>query len=93
MPRGRVDLIDIRARAADAYDRAFDQYARCAYCSLHTTAGYLPPRLVARLQARSQAVDRYVAMLRRVFPEGAGYLHDKMVKRDDLTPAQRQRDR
>ena len=48
---------------------------------------------MARLQARSQAVDRYVAMLRRVFPEGAGYLHDKMAKRDDLTPAQRQRDR
>jgi hypothetical protein len=30
VPRGRVDLIDIRALAADAYDRAFETYARCA---------------------------------------------------------------
>jgi hypothetical protein len=31
-------------------------------------------------------------MLRRVFPEGAGYLHDELGRRDDLTPAQRQRE-
>jgi hypothetical protein len=89
VPRGRVDVIDVRRLAANAYDRALDAYARCDYCSHHTTAGYLPQSLVGRLPARSQAVGLYVDIFRTVFPEGAGYLHDELAKREDLTPAQR----
>src|SRR5207248_1582454 len=89
IPRARVDVIDVRQLAAETFEHAFDAYARCDYCSHHTTAGYLPQSFVARLQAKSPAVGLYVEILRSVFPEDAGYLHDELARREDLTPAQR----
>jgi thiamine phosphate synthase YjbQ (UPF0047 family) len=89
VPRQRVDLIDVRRLAADTYGDTFERYPRCTYCSWHTTAGYLPQGLSARLHARSQTVGSYIDFLRTVFPEGAGYRHDQLDLREDLTPAQR----
>src|SRR5215213_5288637 len=53
-PRGRLDVIDVRAQAAAQYGDVFDQYNRCLYCSLHTTAGYLPQSFAARLGSGPQ---------------------------------------
>jgi thiamine phosphate synthase YjbQ (UPF0047 family) len=89
VPRGRVDLIDVRRLAGEVHDHAFDRYPRCNYCSHHTTAGFLPQNLVARLRARPHVVGLYVDILRTVFPEGAGYRHDELAKREELTDAQR----
>jgi thiamine phosphate synthase YjbQ (UPF0047 family) len=89
VPRGRVDLIDVRRLAAESFGDTFERYPRCTYCSWHTTAGYLPPGLTARLHARSQTVASYIDVLRTVFPEGAGYRHDELDQREELTPAQR----
>ena len=88
-PRARLDVTDVRAKAAALHGNALGAYARCLYCSLHTTAGYLPQSLAARLNARPQGIEPYIDVFRTVFPEGAGYRHDALEQRTDLTPLQR----
>jgi hypothetical protein len=88
-PRGRLDVIDVRAQAAATYGDVFERYQRCLYCSLHTTAGYLPQSFAARLGSGPQAVRPYIDLFRTVFPEGAGYLHDELDLRSELTAEQR----
>ena len=68
---------------------AFEGYARCLYVSPHTTAGYFPERLAARLTARRAGLEPYLGLFRTVFPEGAGYQHDNLELRTELPPEQR----
>ena len=72
-PRARVDLIDVKARAAQLHGAALEHYSKCLYVSAHTTAGYLPQPLAARLAARSDGIDSYIDLFRSMFPEGADY--------------------
>jgi hypothetical protein len=88
-PRGRLDVIDVRAQAAETYGDVFEQYNRCLYCSLHTTAGYLPQSFAARLGSGPQAVRPYIDLFTTVFPENAGYHHDDLSRRTELTAEQR----
>jgi thiamine phosphate synthase YjbQ (UPF0047 family) len=88
-PRARFDVTDVRNLAATVHGDAFRPFARCLYYSPHTTAGYLPQSLAARLAARPKSVEPYLDLFRVVFPEGAGYLHDHLDLRHDLEPAQR----
>lgn len=85
-----MDVIDVRARAAEVHGSVLEDYGRCLYVSAHTTAGYLPQPLASRLTARSaDAVDSYLDLFRTMFPEGAGYAHDKLEQRHELAPEQR----
>jgi thiamine phosphate synthase YjbQ (UPF0047 family) len=88
-PRARVDVIDVRRRAAEVHGPALDDYSHCLYVSAHTTAGYLPQPLAARLTARRDGLDSYIELFRSMFPEGAGYAHDKLDQRHELAPEQR----
>ena len=88
-PRGRLDVIDVRALAAASYGDVFERYNRCLYCSLHTTAGYLPQSFAARLGSGPQAVRPYIDLFTTVFPAGAGYQHDDLDRRIELTAEQR----
>jgi thiamine phosphate synthase YjbQ (UPF0047 family) len=45
--------------------------------------------LAARLTARSDGLDTYLELFRAMFPEGAGYEHDKLEQRAELGPEQR----
>jgi thiamine phosphate synthase YjbQ (UPF0047 family) len=88
-PRARIDVMDVRARAAEQYGPVLDAYERTVYCSLHTTAGYLQQTLASRLSAGPQGIGSYVDVFRALFPEGAGYRHDELDARTDLTADQR----
>jgi hypothetical protein len=88
-PRARLDVIDVRARAAAEHGPVLDEYPQCLYCSLHTTAGYLPQSLATRLSAGPQGIGSYIDLFRSIFPEGAGYRHDALEIRSDLTSDQR----
>lgn len=88
-PRARLDVTDVRGRVASLHGSILDQYANCLYCSLHTTAGYLPQSLAARLEAQPDGIGPYIDVFRTMFPEGAGYRHDDLEDRTDLTPVQR----
>jgi hypothetical protein len=85
--RERFDVVDLRSRFAEEFGDALERYPRCLYWSAHTTAGFLDRGLSARLGAHG--VPSYVDALRRIFPEGAGYAHDWLERREDLDPAQR----
>jgi hypothetical protein len=88
-PRSRVDVIDVRREVSSRYGDALDRYARALCCSFHTTAGYLDQRLAARLQKSRAGVMGYIDVFRTMFPEGAGYEHDKLDRRIELTDDQR----
>jgi thiamine phosphate synthase YjbQ (UPF0047 family) len=86
-PRARFDVVELRSRFAAEHREALAPFRRCLYWSSHTTAGFLDRSLIARLSAAG--VPTYVEALRSMFPEGAGYAHDRLERRADLDAAQR----
>ena len=85
-PRSRVDVVDLRSAFAEQHE-ALAAYPHCQYWSFHTTAGFLDRGLAARLNPTH--IPKYVDAFRTIFPEGAGYEHDRLERRDDLDAEQR----
>ncbi len=85
-PKARFDVVDLRSRFAAEHE-ALAAFPHCLYWSFHTTAGFLDRSLVSRLSP--QHVPTYVDAFRELFPEGAGYEHDRLERREDLDAAQR----
>jgi thiamine phosphate synthase YjbQ (UPF0047 family) len=88
-PRARFDIIDVRERLRAVHGRLLDGYPRHLYHSFHTTAGYLEQSLATRLTRDTSTVAPYVEVFRAMFPEGAGYEHDRLERRGDLTSEER----
>lgn len=88
-PRARVDVIDVRGEVSVRYGDALAPYPRALCCSFHTTAGYLDQGVAARLNQSPSGVMTYIDVFRTMFPEGAGYEHDKIERRTELSAAQR----
>ena len=85
-PKARFDVVDLRSHFAAEHE-ALSAFPHCLYWSSHTTAGFLDRSLVARLSPEN--VPTYVDAFRTIFPEGAGYQHDRLEQRVDLDPDQR----
>jgi thiamine phosphate synthase YjbQ (UPF0047 family) len=85
-PKARFDVVDLRSHFATEH-RSLSAYPHCLYWSSHTTAGFLDRSLAARLSPKH--VPTYVEAFRTLFPEGAGYQHDLMERREDLDAEQR----
>jgi thiamine phosphate synthase YjbQ (UPF0047 family) len=85
-PKARFDVVNLRSHFA-AEHKAIGAFPQCLYWSCHTTAGFLDRSLAARLQA--QHIPTYVGAFRTIFPEGAGYEHDRLEQRRDLDSTQR----
>jgi len=88
-PSSRFEAIDVRKRLAEEHGDSLERHRRALYCSLHTTAGYLDPSLLARLQNRSDHLELFFRAFRVLFPPGAPYRHDRMEERTELSEAQR----
>ena len=86
VPKARFDVVELRSHFA-AEHQALAAYPHCLYWSSHTTAGFLERSLAARL--RPDRIPTYVEAFRTLFPEGAGYEHDRLENRHDLEPEQR----
>jgi len=81
-PRARFDAIDVRSRILADYGDVLAEFPRAYYASLHTTAGYLEQGLASRLARQgANGVDLYMDAFRLVFPEDAGYAHDRLELR------------
>ncbi len=91
-PRARVDVIDVRRAITKRFGDVLALYPRTLCCSFHTTAGYLDPGVASRLNQGAQGVMPYIELFRTMFPEGAGYEHDKLDRRTELTEDQRPRE-
>ena len=89
-PRARVDLVDIRQRVSESHGDLLNSFPQALYASFHTTAGYLDQSLASRLNRQRDGLAPYLSFFRNVFPEGAGYKHDELHLREDLSDAQRQ---
>lgn len=85
-PRSRFDVVDLRSAFAAEHD-AVAAYPHCQYWSFHTTAGFLDRGLSSRL--RAEHIPAYLEAFQKLFPEGAGYEHDRLDRRADLDPDQR----
>ncbi len=88
-PRARVDVFDVRGEVLSRYGDALDCYPRALCCSFHTTAGYLDQSVATRLNQGPEGVMPYIDVFRTMFPEGAGYAHDEIDRRTELSDAQR----
>ena len=88
-PRARVDRVDVRKLVADTHGDLLGEFPKALYTSYHTTAGYLEQSLASRLTRQRDGLAPYLTFFRTVFPEGAGYKHDELHLREDLTEAQR----
>ena len=88
-PKARFDAIDVRARVAEMYGDVLSAFRRTLFVSHHTTAGYLEQALASRLALRKDGIETYVDAFRQVFPEGAGYRHDELDERTELSDEQR----
>lgn len=95
-PRARFDVIDIRERIAARHGDALRAYPRTLYFSFHTTAGYLEQGLAARLAASREGADSppggiepYFTLFQTLFPADAGYRHDEIENRDELSETQK----
>lgn len=87
-PQARLDVIDVRSRAAQARETIL-AFPRCLYYSFHTTAGYLDQSLSTRL-SRRLGIQPYIELFSALFPERAGYRHDQLDARTELSRAERE---
>jgi hypothetical protein len=87
-PQARLDIIDVR-RWTDACRRTLDQYPRALYWSYHPTAGYLPQSLALHLTQTKVGIAPYMQLFQTLFPAGAGYRHDDLEWRAELSNHQR----
>jgi hypothetical protein len=86
-PTSRFDIVNVREHGGCAGDlSAFPQHL---YCSFHTTAGFLEQSLVSRLNNGPGGIRPYIRVFQTMFPRGAGYRHDDLHLREELSDAQR----
>jgi thiamine phosphate synthase YjbQ (UPF0047 family) len=87
-PKARVDAIDVAGKVRAEFGDALARFPRAAWCSFHTTAGYLDQGLAARL-AGGGGPASFLRTVHGLFPAGADYRHDRLDERLELTEAQR----
>src|SRR5881296_1441902 len=75
-PRARFEIVELRSRFAAEHRETLGPYPNCLYWSAHTTAGFLERSLISRLSPAG--VSTYLEAFRTMFPEGAGYEHDRL---------------
>jgi thiamine phosphate synthase YjbQ (UPF0047 family) len=88
-PKQRLDVIDVRRLVADQVEGFSSRFRNALYCSYHTTAGFLDEHYLNRLENRRDTVETYLSTIGKLFPPDAGYRHDQMDLRSELSLEQR----
>ena len=91
-PQSRFDVVDMSRRVRAIVGDVLGDYPAAMYTSLHTTAGYLDPAVALRLDHDRDRVVPFMRAFAEMFPAGAGYRHDQMELRDELSAAERPSD-
>jgi hypothetical protein len=89
-PRARFDLFDVNTLLREHHGDVLHRFQRALYVSYHTTAGYLDEPACTALGHEGPAVRALVDRYRGLYPEGAGYHHDRLEARTELTDEQKQ---
>ncbi|WP_420636282.1 hypothetical protein [Candidatus Palauibacter sp.] len=88
-PAFRTDFIDVRAKLAEEFGSEFARYPKALYVSDHTTAGFLDQRLAQRLDHDQAKLQEFIRVFHDIFPPKAGYVHDELDLRTELSDEQR----
>jgi thiamine phosphate synthase YjbQ (UPF0047 family) len=88
-PQARFDMIDMTRSVAEHLNGHLADYRKATYSSFHTTAGYLEQSLCSRLEYSRERIATYIKAFRHIFPINAGYRHDKMELRSELSDSQK----
>jgi thiamine phosphate synthase YjbQ (UPF0047 family) len=92
-PARRNQVTDLRPSLDEAVARGDLPPARHLLCiSHHTTAGFPDRRLRLRLGSDPDRLRAFLEGLQDVFPREAGYEHDKLDRRTELSASQRERE-
>ena len=91
-PQRRFEIIDVSAMIRDEIGDELSQFRKAAYCSFHTTAGYLEQGVCARLGHSRKQLDPFIRAVQKIFPYDAGYFHDRMQLRDELSESQKEKE-
>lgn len=89
-PRSRLDVIDVSKHVAERFSGFASRYRRSLYVSHHTTAGYLEQSLCARMNHDRKSLEGYLQAFQELFPPDAGYRHDELHLRSELTEEERE---
>jgi thiamine phosphate synthase YjbQ (UPF0047 family) len=89
-PEARFDVINVAAAIREKFGDLSSRYRKALYCSLHTTAGYLDQRICSRLRNSRSHLEPFFRVFQSLFPQDAGYYHDQLQLRSELSDAQRQ---
>lgn len=91
-PQSRLDFIDITALLYKQAPAFLQTYRYGLYYSYHTTAGYPEQRLCERLGYRREALEAFFQTFQHLFPPEAGYRHDRLELRQELSEIQRRQE-
>jgi thiamine phosphate synthase YjbQ (UPF0047 family) len=86
-PTSRLAIVNVREQAASVGELA--AFPQALYWSYHTTAGFLDQRVASHLDQRRGGVSSYLRAFQTMFPRDAGYRHDDLQLRQELSDAQR----
>ena len=89
-PTSRFQLIDVSHRLREEVGDSLQEFRKALYCSFHTTAGYLEQGASARLGHSRKQLDPFFRIIQRIFPPDAGYFHDRMQLRDELSEEEKE---
>lgn len=84
-PRQRPEILDLR----DHVPAGLQDHPNLLCVSHHTTAGFLDPTLRRRMGQDGERLEAFVKALADLFPPEAGYAHDHLSLRDELSEAQK----
>tara|TARA_B100000902_G_scaffold395479_1_gene454146 strand:- start:1771 stop:2865 length:1095 start_codon:yes stop_codon:yes gene_type:complete len=88
-PKKRFEIIDVSKKLHDQFGSSWLRRKKAVYCSLHTTAGYLEQGTCRSLGEGPRQLDPFIRTIQKIFPPNAGYYHDRMQLRDELSPMQK----
>jgi thiamine phosphate synthase YjbQ (UPF0047 family) len=89
VPQARFDVINVAEALREKFGNLISDYRKTLYCSLHTTAGYLDQTICARLRNSKTHLEPFFRAFQKLFPPDAGYYHDRLQLRTELSEAQR----
>jgi len=88
-PKSRFEMIPVRDHLAEQFGSLLAEFQQHIYYSYHTTAGYIDPLTATRLNHSSASIKAYVESFQKLFPPEAGYQHDRIEIRNELTPTEK----
>ena len=91
-PQRRFAIIDIAELIRQQVGDELNSFRKVAYCSLHTTAGYIEQGMCRRLGHSRKQIDPFIRAIKKIFPYDAGYFHDRMQLRDELSEGEKERE-